>query len=178
MESLRAESICLLSILCFITHYVNYHKIQIKDDQWIHYCNNMNKVRRIKRMNIRTVLTPSTSIRADMDIHFQVEEYLQQLQYTLTTHHVKGHQTSPNLNWEAQVNNRADKLATEAQKQLTTIQKTGTTMKYPAYKAHLQVNGQIITRNYDKELQHAYTLHDFRKKMESKFKWKNQYGEQ
>ena len=83
---------------------------------------------------------------------------------------MKGHQTGPNLNWEAQLNNRADKLATEAQKQLTTIQKTAATTKYPACKAHVQVNGQIITRNYDKELQHAYTLHDFRKKMESKFK--------
>ena len=99
-----------------------------------------------------------------MDVHFQVEEYLQQLQHTLTTHHVKGHQTGPNLNWEAQLNNRADKLATEAQKQLTTLQKIGATTKYPACKAHVQVNGQIITRNYDKELQHAYTLHDFRKK--------------
>eukprot|EP00957_Ditylum_brightwellii_P086885 6612694-Ditylum_brightwellii.AAC.1 len=27
MESLRAESIDLLSILCFITHYKKYHKI-------------------------------------------------------------------------------------------------------------------------------------------------------
>eukprot|EP00957_Ditylum_brightwellii_P075211 5715607-Ditylum_brightwellii.AAC.1 len=58
-----------------------------------------------------------------MDVHFQVEEYLQQLKHTLTTHHMKGHQTGPNLNWEAKLNNRADKLATEAQKQLTTIQK-------------------------------------------------------
>eukprot|EP00957_Ditylum_brightwellii_P115653 8821537-Ditylum_brightwellii.AAC.1 len=54
MESLRAESIGLLLMLCFITHYVNYHKNQVKDDQWIHYCNNMSKVRRIKWMNIRT----------------------------------------------------------------------------------------------------------------------------
>ena len=107
-----------------------------------------------------------------MDVHFQVEEYLQQLQHTLTTHHVKGHQTIPNLNWEAQSNNRADELATEVQKQLTTIQKTGVATKYPACKAHIQVNGQIITRNYDRELQHAYTLQDFRKKMESKFKWR------
>ena len=113
-----------------------------------------------------------------MDVHFQVEEYLQQLQHTLTTHHVKGHQTGPNLQWEAQLNNRANELATEAQKQIATLQKIGATTKYPACKAHVQVNGQIITRNYDKELQHAYTLHDFRKKMESKFKWKNQYGEQ
>eukprot|EP00957_Ditylum_brightwellii_P197153 15021149-Ditylum_brightwellii.AAC.1 len=69
MESLRAESIGLLSILCFIAYYVNSHKIQVKDKQWIHYCNNMSKVRRIKWMNIRTVLTPSASIRADMDVH-------------------------------------------------------------------------------------------------------------
>eukprot|EP00957_Ditylum_brightwellii_P191414 14573189-Ditylum_brightwellii.AAC.1 len=133
-------------------HYVNYHKIQVKDNQWIHYCNNMSEIRITKWMNIRTVLTPSASIRADMDAHFQVEEYLQQLQHTLTTHHVKGNQTGPNLNWEAQLNNRADRLATEAQKQLATIQKTGVTTKYPACKAHAQVNGQIITWNYDKKL--------------------------
>eukprot|EP00957_Ditylum_brightwellii_P119490 9116923-Ditylum_brightwellii.AAC.1 len=56
MESLRAENISLLSILCFITHYVKYHKIKINDEQWIHYCDNMSNVRRIKWMNIRTVL--------------------------------------------------------------------------------------------------------------------------
>eukprot|EP00957_Ditylum_brightwellii_P153923 11715782-Ditylum_brightwellii.AAC.1 len=44
-------------------------------------------------------------------------------------------------------------------------------MKYPACKAHLQVQGQAITRNYNKELQHAYTLSNFRKQMEEKFKW-------
>eukprot|EP00957_Ditylum_brightwellii_P103338 7875614-Ditylum_brightwellii.AAC.1 len=111
-----------------------------------------------------------------MDVHFQVEEYLQQLQHT--SHHVKGHQTSPTLNWEAQLNNRADELATEAQKQLTTIQKTGTITKYPACKAHVQVNDQIITWNYDKELQHAYTLHDFRKKRKENSNGNNQYGKQ
>eukprot|EP00957_Ditylum_brightwellii_P077207 5866870-Ditylum_brightwellii.AAC.1 len=101
-----------------------------------------------------------------MDVHFQIEEYLQQLKHTLTTHHVKGHQTGPNLLWEVQLNNRADKLATEAQKQRSNRQKTGMAMKYPACKAHVQVNGQIITRSYNKELQHAYTLHNFREKME------------
>eukprot|EP00957_Ditylum_brightwellii_P008708 660844-Ditylum_brightwellii.AAC.1 len=44
-------------------------------------------------------------------------------------------------------------------------------MKYPACKAHVQVQGQAITRNYNKELQHAFTLSDFHKKMEDKFKW-------
>eukprot|EP00957_Ditylum_brightwellii_P121889 9295323-Ditylum_brightwellii.AAC.1 len=33
MESMRAESIGLLLILCFITHYVRYHKIKVNDDQ-------------------------------------------------------------------------------------------------------------------------------------------------
>ena len=47
MESLIAESIVLLLVLCFITQYVNYHKIQVKDNQWIHYCGNMSEVRRI-----------------------------------------------------------------------------------------------------------------------------------
>ena len=45
-----------------------------------------------------------------MDVHFQIEAYLQQLKHTLTTHHVKGHQTGPKLQWEAQLNNRADEL--------------------------------------------------------------------
>eukprot|EP00957_Ditylum_brightwellii_P136282 10393649-Ditylum_brightwellii.AAC.1 len=134
MESLRAESIGLLSILCFLTHYVHYHNLNINNDQWIHYCNNMSEVRRIKWMNIRTVIMPSACIQADMDAHFQIEEYLHQLTHTLTAHHVKGHQTSPNLPWEAQLNNRADELASEAQKQLTNSQKTGATTKYPASK--------------------------------------------
>eukprot|EP00957_Ditylum_brightwellii_P139084 10601214-Ditylum_brightwellii.AAC.1 len=45
-------------------------------------------------------------------------------------------------------------------------------MKYPACKARVQVQGQAITRNCDKELRHAYTLSDFCKKMEDKFKWR------
>eukprot|EP00957_Ditylum_brightwellii_P046200 3505608-Ditylum_brightwellii.AAC.1 len=99
----------------------------------------MSKVRRFKWMNIRVVLTPSSCMQADMDIHFQIEEYLQQLTHTLKAHHVKGHQTGPNLTWETKLNNRADKLATEAQKQSIVSQKTGATMKYPACKAHVQV---------------------------------------
>eukprot|EP00957_Ditylum_brightwellii_P003062 234362-Ditylum_brightwellii.AAC.1 len=58
-----------------------------------------------------------------MDAHFQIEEYLHQLIHTLKTHHMKGHQTGPNLTWEAKLNNRSDELATEAQKQLTVSQK-------------------------------------------------------
>eukprot|EP00957_Ditylum_brightwellii_P003800 288678-Ditylum_brightwellii.AAC.1 len=116
MESLQAESISLLSMLCFLKHYVQYHKLHINNGQWLHYCNNMSKVRIIKWMNIRTAITPSSCIQADMDVYFQIEEYLHELSHTLTTHHVKGHQTGPNLPWEAQLNNRADKLATEAQK--------------------------------------------------------------
>eukprot|EP00957_Ditylum_brightwellii_P209401 15361627-Ditylum_brightwellii.AAC.1 len=115
-ESLQAESIGLLSILCFLKHYVHYYDLNINNDQWIHYCDNMSEVKRIKWMNIRTVITPSSCIRVDMDVHFQIEEYLHQLTHTLTTHHEKGHQTGPKLPWEAQLNNRADKLATEAQK--------------------------------------------------------------
>eukprot|EP00957_Ditylum_brightwellii_P002790 214901-Ditylum_brightwellii.AAC.1 len=105
-----------------------------------------------------------------MDVHFRIDKYLQQLIHTLKTHHVKGHQARPNLTWEAKLNNRADKLATGAQKQVTASQKTGTTTKYPVCKAHVQVQDQAIIRNYDKELQHAYTLSDFHKKTEDKFK--------
>eukprot|EP00957_Ditylum_brightwellii_P008779 665639-Ditylum_brightwellii.AAC.1 len=178
MESLRAESIGLLSILCFLNYFVQFHKLNIADNQWIHYYDTMSKVRRIKWMDIRTVLTPSSCMRADMDVHFQIEEYLHQLSHTLTTHHVKGHQTGPNLTWEAKLNNRADKLATEAQKQLTTSQKIGATTKYPACKAHVQVQCQDITRNYNKELQHAYTLSNFRKKWKINSSGVDPFGQQ
>eukprot|EP00957_Ditylum_brightwellii_P144594 11014225-Ditylum_brightwellii.AAC.1 len=47
MEFLRAESIGLLSILCFIVHYVKYHKIKVNDNQWIYYCDRMSEGRRI-----------------------------------------------------------------------------------------------------------------------------------
>eukprot|EP00957_Ditylum_brightwellii_P144194 10986904-Ditylum_brightwellii.AAC.1 len=106
-----------------------------------------------------------------MDVHFQIEAYLHQLTHTLQTHHIKGHQTGSNLAWETMLNNRVDALATNALDQLTTQHKKGTTTLYPACKAHVLVQGQAITRNCNRELQHAYTLINFRKHLEEKFKW-------
>eukprot|EP00957_Ditylum_brightwellii_P017382 1309311-Ditylum_brightwellii.AAC.1 len=83
------------------------------------------EIRQITWMNLRSVLLPSASMQADMGVHFQIEAYLHHHMHTLQTHHVKGHQTGSNLDWEAMLNNRADALATDTLDQLTTQNKKG-----------------------------------------------------
>eukprot|EP00957_Ditylum_brightwellii_P165815 12624439-Ditylum_brightwellii.AAC.1 len=70
-------------------------------------------------VNIRVVLKPSLTLAAAFDVQLQIEHTLQQLDILWSTHHVKGHQSSQNLTWEAQLNNRADALATEARSAIT-----------------------------------------------------------
>eukprot|EP00957_Ditylum_brightwellii_P078809 5992820-Ditylum_brightwellii.AAC.1 len=69
---------------------------------------------------------------------------LQQLNILWTTHHVKGHQSGPNLTWEAQLNNRANALATESRETITT-NLAKKQVSYPAGLIHLQLNNNIIT---------------------------------
>eukprot|EP00957_Ditylum_brightwellii_P158142 12037154-Ditylum_brightwellii.AAC.1 len=58
--------------------------------------------------NIRTVLNPNLILNANFDVQIQIEDTLAELDIKWSTQHVKGHQTGPDLSWEAQLNNKAD----------------------------------------------------------------------
>eukprot|EP00978_Attheya_sp_CCMP212_P034135 scaffold141687_cov34-Attheya_sp.AAC.2 len=47
-ESLQLESTAYLSILRFLVHYKNYHKITLEASNKLHFCDNRSLVRRSK----------------------------------------------------------------------------------------------------------------------------------
>eukprot|EP00957_Ditylum_brightwellii_P099164 7552896-Ditylum_brightwellii.AAC.1 len=98
----------------------------------------------MKWINLRTVLKPNTMLAANYNIQLQIKDLLQQLNIPWQTEHVKGHQTEENLTWEAQFNNKADALATEAKLEITTTA-ASTQILYPTAKAHFIIEGNLIT---------------------------------
>jgi hypothetical protein len=113
------------------------------------------------------------TVAADFDVQLQIEAILHDLNIPWDTHHVKGHQTGPDLSWEAQLNNRADELATEAKKNLTRHTAETIQHKYPAAKAHLTINNRLITRKFDNEIQESYTTILIKNDMCKRFDWSN-----
>eukprot|EP00957_Ditylum_brightwellii_P163370 12438876-Ditylum_brightwellii.AAC.1 len=100
----------------------------------------------MKWLNVRAVLNPNITLKADFYVQLQIEAILQELNMTWTTQHIKGHQTGPDLPWEAILNNRADALATNTRDSLSNKHTTENICHYPDAHIHLTINGQLITR--------------------------------
>eukprot|EP00957_Ditylum_brightwellii_P095908 7307629-Ditylum_brightwellii.AAC.1 len=115
MELLWTESVSALSILTFIYYFCQYTNITPPTNCY-QYCNNKAVVRQIHWYHKRAILTPTFCLQSDSDIQAQIEHTLQILNAAWSTSHVKGHQKGNNLPWEAQLNNIADELATQANK--------------------------------------------------------------
>ena len=111
----------------------------------------------MKWLNVRAVLNPNITLKADFDVQLQIEAILQDLNMTWTTQHVKGHKTSPDLPWEAILNNRADALATLERDSLSQKHTAEHICHYSDTHIHLTINGQLITQAVQRELQEAYT---------------------
>eukprot|EP00957_Ditylum_brightwellii_P075060 5703698-Ditylum_brightwellii.AAC.1 len=103
----------------------------------------------MKWINLRSVLKPSLTLAADFDVQLQIEDTLKQLGIRWHTEHVKGHQSVPDLLWEAKLNNRADELATEAKLDITTMLPTQRQPQYPAAQTHLTIDNKNITRKIE-----------------------------
>eukprot|EP00957_Ditylum_brightwellii_P159152 12112871-Ditylum_brightwellii.AAC.1 len=86
----------------------------------------------MKWINSRAILKPSLTLAADYDVQLQIKETLQQLNCVWNTEHVKGHQEGPDLSWEAQLNTRANELATEAKATITPTTANTVQHMYPA----------------------------------------------
>ena len=80
IESLRAESIAELSLLCFLLHISIFHKLWLNTDLWMPFCDNKTAVSRIKWYNVHPVLNPNLTLNADFDVQLQIEDTLHQLQ--------------------------------------------------------------------------------------------------
>ena len=91
-ETLRTESIGLLSAIIFIHLYTKYHDISINSNKIIHSCDNMGVVQRIKWMEIRSIKTANESLTPDYDVQAQIEATYKSMGITFQTNHVKRHQ--------------------------------------------------------------------------------------
>ena len=172
MESLQTESVSILSLLCFLLHFSSFHNLTLTPNAWIQYCDNSTAVKRMKWFNLQTVLKPSLTLAADFDVQLQIEATLAELHTQWNTEHVKGHQSGPNLSWEAQLNNRADELATEARNALSPTAATKTII-FPAAQISFTISNHLITRRIDRAIHEAYTQPMIRKNMQTRFGWKN-----
>lgn len=72
---------------------------------------------------------------------------------------------------EAELNNRADKLATEAKEQLKWSARFKEPVLYPASRIAVTIEERLITRSIHKEVIQAYTSQDISTYMERKFQW-------
>eukprot|EP00957_Ditylum_brightwellii_P000120 8357-Ditylum_brightwellii.AAC.1 len=66
---------------------------------------------------------------------------LKALEIPWTAQHVKGHQSGKNMTWEAQLNNMADELATEARNSINPTMLKQVDL-FPASKVSLIINGK------------------------------------
>eukprot|EP00957_Ditylum_brightwellii_P047012 3569700-Ditylum_brightwellii.AAC.1 len=91
-ETLRTESISLLSAIIFIQLYTKWHDIPINPNKVIHSCENMGVVQRVKWTEIRSIKTANDCLVPDYDVQAQIEETYKSNGTTFQTNHVKGRQ--------------------------------------------------------------------------------------
>eukprot|EP00957_Ditylum_brightwellii_P089068 6782568-Ditylum_brightwellii.AAC.1 len=96
MESLRAESSGVLSVLRFLLQYTKYYNISFTGQTPLHYCDNSTLCGRMKAVHQGYTTTPTQNIQSDWDVQLATEETLQELNITLETHHVYHHQDTRN----------------------------------------------------------------------------------
>jgi hypothetical protein len=170
MESLRTESVGMLSMALFLLHYCTYHDIEITNNNMCHYCDNSAVVGRMQWFTERDICTPNSHLSPDDDVQSQIEDTMKALKATLPSLWVKGHQEpkeGEELTWKAKLNIEADELANEARDE--TADDPDEFYQYPASKVMLYIKGKPITRNIAKELRNAWTTQDLREYMTEHF---------
>ena len=175
MESLRTESVGMLSLMRFLYHYCTYHGFTPDAHQADHFCDNKALVSRMNWYERRDVATTNASLTPDHDVQIQIEETMNSLNLQCPTTWVEGHQDTTEeetaqLPWEAQLNIEADKLATEARHEMTEKDLTEFNI-LPASKLMLFINGAPITRSHATEIRNAWTTQRLRDNMTRRFSW-------
>eukprot|EP00957_Ditylum_brightwellii_P118125 9008889-Ditylum_brightwellii.AAC.2 len=105
-------------------------------------------VKQMQWFLIRAILTSVATVQPDFDVQLQIKHILIKTGQAWPLQHVRGHQSSPDLSWEAKLNIIADMLATEAQAQITLAIANHVQFQYPAVKIHLIINGNTITCSF------------------------------
>ena len=188
LETLRTESVGLLSMLVFLKHYSIFHNVTLQLEKCVHYCDNMSVVQRIHWAEQRSIRSPSECIQPDADVQLQIEALYQEMGDVIKTHHVKGHQDDKGpgadkddtgerlkkLSWEARLNIQADKLATKCRREISQQDLEEPQHLFPACQAHLKIDGVVITRSIKEAIREAWNTKDLRKHYNKKHKWTNQ----
>jgi hypothetical protein len=172
MESLRTESVGMLSLTIFLLHYCNFHDITLQNENMFHYCDNSTVVKRMNWFQDRINSSPNSHLAPDNDVQVQIEATMDKLKTKFPTRWVKGHQKPKDgeeLPWEASLNIEADDLANDARDE--TSANDDTFFQYPASKLMLYINDLPITRNLAKEIQNAWSTQDLREFMMINFGW-------
>ena len=172
MDSCRAESVGLLEAVKFAV-YLHGANSTMSAPQLQHFCDNITVTNRMQTFLQYKNWYPNQTLRPHMDVMLQICYYLDKLMPQWRTTHVKGHQDDEMeiacLSWEAQLNVRADALATEAKDKIDSyVPPEGI---YMHSNAMLFIDGKMRTKHYAKAIQRASTTGNLRQYLEKKFQW-------
>ncbi len=158
MSSYRAEGYGRLAAIRFLLHYATYLDITPPDDIRIETATD-NKALLPQEAQWRAVSIPNPyrQLKPDIDILLLLNDSWHQLNRNTNHAHVKGHQDDHQqqhlLPWKAQLNIRADQLATYALDTYPVKPECHPTDNLP----HLYLNGKWITSKFPRELRRAAT---------------------
>eukprot|EP00957_Ditylum_brightwellii_P125945 9601441-Ditylum_brightwellii.AAC.1 len=79
IKSLHTESVGALLLLLFILHFCTYHNLKPNTDLWTHFYDNNTVIQRIQYSQLRTLLTPTSTLHANFDVKLQIEAAIKPL---------------------------------------------------------------------------------------------------
>ena len=173
MDSTRAESGGLLNALMFLTQIWRERTTKV-DTNVDHFCDNLIVTSRVQKFLEYYNWYPNQTTDAHMDIQLEISYYLEQLNLTLSSNHVKGHQNKSKsatlLSWEEKLNVRADQLATFMRLKL---ERKGVSQEIcmPHSRINLFINNKLITKRFGRAMMRAWTTQDLRVYLENKYNW-------
>jgi hypothetical protein len=118
------------------------------------YSDSESLLKRLKKSLSLTYAVPRRTLFSEADVELQILDTLAAFPYMPTLCHVEGHQGTkyPDrpLQWDAQLNQRCDKIATDHLEAATDI--LSTTTFFPASKASLTVGVTTLTHHIPSQL--------------------------
>jgi hypothetical protein len=119
VQSFRAEGYGRMAGACFIGHFIRFFSIPIPDKCRAEFhTDSESLIKRRKTVRDTTVASAYHRLKFDDDVIRAIEDHESRIPMVIIYHWVEGHQDKTKavgeLPWPAQLNVRADELATEA----------------------------------------------------------------
>jgi hypothetical protein len=178
MNSFRTEAHGLLSLLVYIQHHTQYHQTATDQHITFHvYSDNSGLVKRSTSIHENRLELKDTT-EADFDLIAQIHEVRKQLEkqnVKIDLGHVKGHQDETRhvseLSTEAQLNVKANDLATDALNDALEGNSTTTFYQFPAAQCHLTIDGVPVLSNVVRPLRDAFHFKQYKQYLTDNLKW-------